>query len=108
MPRLRFHAVEHDKVKAASKGLAKDLAEILNIGPEHFFLECMSSNFIYDGEDVTSFPFIEVHCFDRGTEAFDRMAKVITQHMLAAGCQSVDVAFILMQRRHYYEDGEHL
>ncbi|MBT9156860.1 MAG: hypothetical protein DDT37_01851 [Firmicutes bacterium] len=36
------------------------------------------------------------------------MVEIITGHLRSAGCPSVDVAFRLLERRRYYEDGAHL
>ena len=107
MPQLRFHSVAEDKVKAVSKPLTEELAAILGCDREHFVLQCIPSSYVWDGENTEGYPFVEVYCFDRGEEAFDRMAGVVTRHLLAAGCPSVDVTFMLLERRRYYEDGKH-
>ena len=108
MPQLRFHAVDSATIKKAARAMTTELGTMLECDREHFVLEQVASSYIWDTDDSTGYPFIEVHCFDRGEKAFDQMADVITKHMLAAGCQSVDVAFVLLERRRYYEDGKHL
>lgn len=107
MPQLRFHAIDSAMIKQVSTAMTTELGTMLECDRENFVLEQVSSSYIWDGADSTGYPFIEVYCFDRGEKAFDQMADVITKHMLAAGCPGVDVAFILLERRRYYEDGKH-
>jgi hypothetical protein len=108
LPQLRFHAIREETVKAASKPMTEELASVVGCAREHFVLECVPSSYVWDGDTTQGYPYVEVYCFDRGEEAFDKMAKAITRHLLAAGCESVDVAFMLLDRRRYYEDGQHL
>ncbi len=108
MPQLRFHAVDKEHVTVASLPLTTELARLVGCGREHFVLEHVDSRHIWDGEEVPGHPYVEVYCFDRGEQTFDKMADAITRHLQSAGCLSVDVAFMLLERRRYYEDGKHL
>ena len=108
MPQLRFHAVSKDQINTAAHAMTTELAQLVGCAREHFVLEHIDSDYFWDGEKVIGYPFVEVYCFDRGEQVFDKMAESITHHMLAAGCPSVDVAFMLLERRRYYEDGKHL
>ena len=107
MPQLRFHAFSLEKVKELSLPLSTELSTLTGVPRAYFTLECLHSTFIADGEAIPGDPFIEVYCFDRGTEMFDKMAETITRHVQAIGVSEVDVAFILLERRRYYENGEH-
>lgn len=108
MPRLRFCAIPLEQVMAISKPLTEDLAQAIGCAREHFVLEHVSSTFVWDGDETQGFPYVDMHCFDRGEAAFDKMAEIITRHLKAAGCPSVDVVFRLLERRRYYENGTHL
>lgn len=108
MPQLRFHAFTEDKVKALSLPLTQELATLTGVPREYFVLERLHSTYIHDGQVVLGHPFIEVYCFDRGTEMFDKMAKAITNHVRAVGFPEVDISFLLLERRRYYENGEHM
>ncbi|MBS3936947.1 MAG: DUF1904 family protein [Peptococcaceae bacterium] len=108
MPRLNFHAISEGQVKGIAKSLTDELAILIGCAREHFVLECVASTYVWDGQVVLGHPYVEVHCFDRGIEVFDRMVEIITRHLSHAGCPSVDVAFRLLERRFYYEDGAHL
>lgn len=107
MPQLRFHSVEVEKVKAVSKPLTEELAAVVGCEREHFVLECLPSFYVWDGQMTEGYPFVEVYCFDRGDEGSDRMAEIITRHLVNAGCSGVDVVFMPLERRRYYEDGKH-
>jgi len=108
MPQLRFHAISPDYVRDISLPLTEELAAIIKCAREHFVLECVESTYVWDGQEVEGHPFVEVYCFDRGEEANDRMAEVITRQLKDVGCRNVDVTFLLLERRRYYEDGRHL
>jgi len=107
MPQLRFHAFSVETVQALSLPLAAELSTLTGVPSEYFTLECLHSTFVSGGQAIAGEPFIEVYCFDRGTEMFDKMAEAITRHVHNVGIPEVDVAFILMERRRYYENGEH-
>jgi hypothetical protein len=108
LPRLQFYALPLPLVRDVSKGLVDELATLMGVAREHFVLECVDSTFIYDGAVKEGFPYVEVHCFDRGAEVFDRTAEIITRRLQALGIPSVDVTFRPLLRRHYYEDGKPL
>ncbi|KAF0196022.1 MAG: 23S rRNA pseudouridine synthase D [Bacillota bacterium] len=108
MPQLRFHAFPVEKVKALSMPLSTELSTLTGVPREYFTLECLHSTFISEGQETPGDPFIEVYCFDRGAEMFDKMSEAITQHVHSVGISEVGVAFILLERRRYYENGQHL
>ncbi len=108
MPRLQFYALPLPVVMEVSEGLVDELAALMSVAREHFVLEHIASTFVYDGVEKGGFPYVEVHCFDRGEEVFDRTAEVITRRLQALGVAGVDVAFRLLTRRHYYENGKPL
>jgi hypothetical protein len=108
LPRLQFYALPLAVVTEVSAGLVDELATLMGVAREHFVLECVDSTFIYDGVVKEGFPYVEVHCFDRGAEVFDRTAEIITRRLQALGVSGVDVTFRPLLRRHYYEDGKPL
>jgi len=105
LPRLQFHALPLSVVTEVSEALVDELATLIGCAREHFVLEHVDSTYVKCGEIVAGFPYVEVHCFDRGEETFDRMAEVVTRRLMAEGLASVDVAFRPLIRRHYYEGG---
>lgn len=108
MPRLQFYALPLPVVREVSAGLVDELTMLMGVQREHFVLEHVDSTFVYDSAVKEGFPYVEVHCFDRGAEVFDRTAEIITRRLQALGVAGVDVAFRPLLRRHYYEDGKPL
>ncbi|WP_027308999.1 DUF1904 domain-containing protein [Caloramator sp. ALD01] len=108
MPHLRFKGVEKETVKTISKDLVDNLQEIIGCPRDYFVLEVVNSDFIFDGEEVKMYPFIEVAWFDRGSEVQDKVAKKITEKVKdATGAETVDVVFVKYKENRYYENGEH-
>jgi phenylpyruvate tautomerase PptA (4-oxalocrotonate tautomerase family) len=56
---------------------------------------------------VAGDPFVEVALFDRGVEAEDAIAAVVTRHFKAALGSAPDVYLVRLERRRYFEDGAH-
>ncbi|MBT9134310.1 MAG: hypothetical protein DDT34_01223 [Firmicutes bacterium] len=108
LPRLQFYALPLPVVTEVSEALVDELAALMNVAREHFVLEHIATTYVYDGVMREGFPYVEVHCFDRGAEVFDRTAEIITGRLQALGVASVDVAFRPLIRRHYYENGKPL
>lgn len=106
MPRISTHAIPLDVVRRASRALVDELVSLTGVSREHFSLEVCEHPFVRDGEVVTSHPFVEVALFDRGTKIEDAVARAITRHLREAGCPSVDVYLMRLERHRYYEDGE--
>lgn len=108
MPRLQFYALPLHIVAEVSEGLVDELAALMGVQREHFVMEHIASTFVYDGAVKEGFPYVEVHCFDRGAAVFDRTAEAITRRLHALGVEGVDVAFRPLIKRHYYENGNPL
>lgn len=106
MPRITTHAIPLEIAQRASGAIAEELATLLGVPREHISLEVRSDPFVRDGAVVPGDPFVEVALFDRGAEAEDRAARLITRHLQQAGCPHVDVYLTRLERHRYYEDGE--
>lgn len=106
MPRLTTHAIPLEVVQRASGPMTDELVALLGIPREHFALEVRNDIFVQDGALVAGDPFVEVALFDRGPEAEDQTARLITRHLQEAGCPHVDVYLVRLERHRYYEDGE--
>lgn len=106
MPRIATTAIPIEIVRRASKPMLDELEALLDIPRAYFSIEVRQNPFVMDGEIVPGHPFVEVSLFDRGPEAEDRIARVITHHLQAAGCPNLDLYLIHLERCRYYEDGE--
>lgn len=107
MPQLRFHGVTPARLAPVSRGLLDRLARAADTARDDFTLECIASTFIFDGEEVPSFPFVEVLWFERGDAVRDACAEAITQALTESGLGEVEVFFIALDRRGYYAGGRH-
>ncbi|WP_318461974.1 DUF1904 domain-containing protein [Photobacterium leiognathi] len=110
MPHLRFRAVEFDTVKALSTELVDDLQPLMSCPREDFTLEHIPASFIFDGEVLDAYPFVEVLWFDRGQETQDKVAAVITTAVRKAVDnvdQDVAVIFTALTATAYYDNGQH-
>lgn len=106
MPMLRIRGIEEIQVKKGSQALVDDLSRIVGCPRDYFTLELVTSVYIMDGERTPQQPIIEVLWFDRGQEVQDQAAKAITDH-LRGDLESLEVFFIPLQEKNYYENGEH-
>lgn len=106
MPQLLFKGVSLEQIKTISKPLVEELAEICECGTDNFTLELIHSTFIFDGDEVPTYPFIEVKWFERGQEVRDKFAKTVTKYVLSSGVTEVEVAFTVFAENAYYIDGE--
>lgn len=107
MPQLKIRGIEAEKVCKISKELIDELTEIVGCSRDYFTIECIKTTSIFDGEIVTTYPFIEVAWFDRGQDVQDKVAKVLTKYINILGVQDLDIAFTIFTENRYYENGEH-
>ena len=106
MPHLVVRGVSIEEMKRISKPLVGELAEICECGTDNFTFEVPHSTFVFDGEEIPSFPLIEVKWFERGRETRDRFAKSVTNHILSTGVEEVEVVFIPFSEPNYYINGK--
>lgn len=107
MPRIITYAIELDVVKAASGPIAEDIAALLDIPEEHVVIQVNRDVFVQDAEVVPSYPFVEVCLFDRGQQKEDEIARILTKRFRAEGCDDIEVYLTKLERRRYFENGEH-
>ncbi len=106
MPRITTSAIPIEVVRRASKPLVDELVALLNIPREHFAIEARQDASVRDGEVVPGDPFVEVSLFEREPGIEDRIARIVTRHLQAAGCPHLDLYLTRLERHRYYEDGE--
>ena len=107
MPQLKFRGVEVSDVCKVSTGMVQEMQELLQCPKNYFTLECINSVYIMDGEIVKASPTVEIAWFDRNQEVQDAMAKIITKYIHSVGYKDVDVIFSVLEKKKYYENGEH-
>ena len=100
-----IRGVSIEEMKRISKQLVGELAEICECETDNFTLEVPHSTFVFDGEEISSFPLIEVKWFERGQETRDRFAQSVTNHIMSTGVGEVEVVFIPFSEPAYYING---
>ncbi len=106
MPHLIIRGVSVDQVKTISTSLVQELADICSCGTDNFTLEMVKSTYVFDGNEVPGYPFIEVKWFERGLEVQDQFANIITKNIQALGIPEVEVSFSTFQESAYYLNGK--
>jgi len=107
MPRITTYAIDIEVVKKASSPIADEIAALISIPREYVIFQVNQDSFIKDGKVATADPFIEVCLFDRGLDKEDLIAQIITREFKSAGCPAPDVYLTRLERRRYFENGEH-
>jgi len=107
MPQIKIRGIETDIIRKLSKRLIDELTVLTKSPRDDFTLELIHSTFIFDGEVVHSYPFVEIAWFDRGQEIQDQVAQSISRLINEAGYPSVDIMFTILEKHLYYENSEH-
>lgn len=107
MPQIKFKGIEKDTIKAFSKDMVDELSLIIDCPRDHLILEYQEVTSIFDGEITAVYPFIEVAWFERGTEVQDKVSECIFKHIMKAGIEEAELAFVTFKERSYYYNGKH-
>lgn len=102
MPRLTFKGIELDELKKISKDLIDELTVAVNTTRDNFILELSQSKFIYDGEEVKTYPLVEVAWFKRPQEVSDKVYEILDRTIKNLGYKIVEVYFIELKENLYY------
>ena len=107
MPQLIIKGMALPDVKTISRALTEELAEIIGCPRDYFILEVPAGIFVFDGQEVSITPLIEVKWFDRGQEIQDRTASALCRHIRSAGYEQVEIFFTVLDPPRYYENETH-
>ncbi|MEG6586112.1 DUF1904 domain-containing protein [Dendrosporobacter sp. 1207_IL3150] len=107
MPQLIIRGMEKNLIKKMSKQLVDELTTIIGCPRDYFTIEAVNSTFVYDGEEVSGSPIVQVNWFDRGQSVQDQAAAVIDRNIRALGHDQVEIYFITLSEEKYYENGQH-
>ncbi|QQK63787.1 DUF1904 family protein [Cobetia sp. cqz5-12] len=108
MPQLRFHGVTPARLAPVSRTLVDQLSEATETARDEFTLECISTQYVFDGQVVDAFPFVEVLWFERGQSVRDICAGAIHQAMREAGYPEAETFFLALRPCDYYIAGKPL
>ncbi len=107
MPQLIFKGVKTNVIKEISTKLVNDLSLITDTPRDYFTLECIETQFIFDGNSAELYPLIEVKWFDRGQSCKDRVAGFIDKALKPYGYDTTEIFFTVLEKEDYYENGIH-
>lgn len=107
MPQVRIKGVSEENVIKMAPEISECIFEITGCPKEHIEIEELEVKAVKGNNLTKPNPFIEIYWFDRGQEQADKVAKSITGIAKANGIENIDIAFILLSRNLYYENGEH-
>jgi len=108
MPHIIIKGMDIAHTKQISKAMIDDLEGIIGSPRDYFTLEVIESRFIVDGDIIKKDPFIQINWFDRGQDVQDQTAACITKHIKQLGYAHIEIFFIILERKNYYENGVHL
>ena len=113
MPHIRISGMERQQVMHMSETLVDQLAEVVGCPRDHFTIELLPTEFIFDDKmDANRYPFIDVQWFERGQQIQDKVAEIITKtvrNQLKAEEKELDICirFFPLDPFKYYENGRH-
>jgi hypothetical protein len=107
MPQLIFKGVKTNTIKEISTKLVNDLSLITDSPRDYFTLECIETQFIFDGDLTIVYPIVEVKWFDRGQSCKDRVAAAIDKALRLHGHDTTEIFFTTLEKEDYYENGIH-
>lgn len=108
MPHLKFRGIEKKKLIENSKELIDGLTEIIKCDRTWFTIEHLETEYIFDGEVVPGYTFVDVAWFDRGQEIKDIVAKYLTTFCKKlTDNNDTTIIFYVLEGTNYYDNGEH-
>lgn len=108
MPHVRMRSIKESDAAILSDSMVKDLAAIIQTSEDNFTFELVATKFFNKGTEVTSYPFIEVLWFERPQAIQDQCAKFITDKVKDLTRENdVVVVFLTLDKKSYYENGQH-
>ena len=108
MPHLRFRGVKAVVVQQLSESIHHELATLIGTPSENFTFELVQTQFFSQGVADGDYPFIEVLWFERGPEVKQAVASHLTDCVRKInGASDVAVVFRPLDRKDYFENGNH-
>lgn len=108
MPQLVFRGIKEKEALKINKDLTDELSEITGTQQVDFTFKLDESKYMFNGEFVEPFPFVDVYWFERPQEMQNACAKAITKYFSDVGYPEVEVIFHMLYPKMYYVEGEHL
>ncbi len=107
MPQITVRGIDEAQAAQISKSLIPAMAQYLAIDTDEFTFDLLSVQSFFMGEAVQTFPFVSIGWFDRGQDAKDRVAAMVTDCFNGAGIDQLEIHFNTFKRADYYANAEH-
>ncbi|MGL4989129.1 MAG: DUF1904 domain-containing protein [Cetobacterium sp.] len=108
MPHLKFRGLKKEILIENSKELIDGLTAIIQCDRSWFTIEHSETEYIFDGEIVPGYIFIDIAWFDRGQEVKDLVANFITDFCKRlTNNNDTTVIFHPLEGSNYYDNGTH-
>lgn len=107
MPHIRIKSVPDKHIKTLSKALPKELATAMETTVDNFSFERVDNQYYSNGKKVKSYPYIEVHWFERSQGCKIKSANIITEQVRKlTKSEDIAVVFIPIEKSDYFENGK--
>lgn len=103
MPQIIVKGLSPMDLIDLSQSLIQNLADISNTPIDYFRLERPEVTYYDLGQEVESYPLVEVIQFDRGQAVEGQMARLIQEAVKQLGYQECEVYFTHIAKENYYE-----
>ena len=107
MPHIRIKSLSEKHMKTISQTFPKDLAKIMETSEDNFSFELISTQYFLNGKSAKSYPYIEIHWFERSQDCKEKSAKFITDQIRNLTKEDdIAVVFIPIKKSDYFENGK--
>lgn len=107
MPHLHFKCISENHVKSLSQTLPKELATAMETSEDNFSFESVPHKFFSAGKVTESYPYVEVHWFERSQDCKIKSAKIITDQVRKlTSAEDVVVVYVPLAKNDYFENGK--
>ena len=107
MPHIRFKSVLVQHMKSLSKSLPKPLAKAMETTEDNFSFELVENQYYSNGKKSKSYPYVEVHWFERSQDCKINSAKIITDQIRKlTKAEDIVVVFIPIEKNNYFENAK--
>ena len=117
MPHIKFSGLDVLRVKTLSKEISNDLSTVMNCPIDWITFTVGANgdgNIFSDGQLVKDTVIVHIEWFDRGQDIKDQVAKIITdavyqtKRIKSAKIETINVIFVDLDKKDFYENGERL
>ncbi len=106
MPQITVRGIDQMQAAQISRSLIPTMAQYLKIDIDEFTFDLLMAQSFFEGAVVQTFPFVSIGWFDRGQDAKDRVAAMVTDCFNEAGVEQLEIHFNTFKRADYYANAE--